>query len=131
MKKILLVVLFAFIITGCSIKEEKTNDDLSKEKINYIGKYDSTEDSSYVLIEENNGVYTMDIDLFRLTVIEDTVCDLDEENNIMIFEGIDAEENIIKGKVEWDTEDKIKLTFTDSTWEYLPNGTEFYFERGE
>lgn len=93
---------------------------------NFAGIYTDTNDGSTLEITETgDNTYQLTIDLFRLTLIDDGVGSVD--NGILSFQATDAAGNPIFGTVT-KADGTYTLEFTDSTWEYLPNGTTFCFE---
>ena len=70
--------------------------------------------------------YNVSIRLFRLTEINDCIGKL--KDSILIFTGTDVSGNPISGEISI-SGNTAKLVFTDSTWDYLPAGTTYIFER--
>lgn len=66
------------------------------------------------------------ISLFRLTDIEGIG---KMSDGALTFAAADAAGNPINGKITFDG-DTAHLTFTEASWEYLPNGTTYSFVRG-
>ena len=94
----------------------------------YAGEYldgDLTEPGLTISLSED-GQYLVRISIYRLTLIVDGVgqdtCDG------ISFTATDAAGNPISGTISLDGS-TATVTFTDSTWEYLPNGTSFQFTR--
>ena len=109
-------VALALILAACAASESS-----------FPGTY-TAEDGSTVTIQLEENEYHIAIELLRLTAIDDCVGVL--EGDKLVFTGTDASGEPIKGAIEFtDSHDEIKLTFTDSTWTYLSNGTELYFSR--
>lgn len=136
----LIVILLMTTLWGCNVNTndttevnqntEKTTE--SEEKVEleesavldeaaYIGEYlDENGDANLEIAQNDDGTYTVQIGIFRLTTIDDGVGELTEEG--LKFTATDAAGNLIGGIIT--VEDKIAtVTFTDSTWEYLPSGT--------
>ncbi len=91
-----------------------------------IGTYANPSDGSSLTISSNsdrNG-YDVKINLARLTSIDDGFGK--HSDGILSFTATDASGNPISGKISFDG-DQAKLTFTDSTWKYLPDGSVFEF----
>lgn len=92
-----------------------------------IGKFENKNDESTLTIsKEDNGRIKVEIGLNRLTTIDDGQGVLSD--NGLTFSATDAAGNPIYGEIIIDG-DIAKLIFTQSTWEYLPKGTTFTFER--
>jgi len=99
----------------------------SNEEIDIAGIYTYYVDDSTLTISANeDGTYSAVLELFRLTVIEDFVGNY--ENSILTLCGTDSAGNPITVEVTF-MGTQAKIIFTDSTWEYLPNGTEYIFDR--
>lgn len=94
-----------------------------KPETSFNGIYRS-EDGSKVTISKKGGKYKIDIFLCRLTNIDDGVGSV--KNNILYFSATDANGNPIKGNIKKSGKE-ITLTFSNSTWTYLPNGTKYQF----
>ena len=94
----------------------------------YVGEYmdgDLAEPALIIGLNED-GQYTVQISIYRLTSIPDGVGR--DTGDGIFFTATDAAGNPISGTVTLDGR-TATLTFTDSTWEYLPNGTSFQFIR--
>ncbi len=92
----------------------------------YIGKFEDRNDGSTLLIGRAENGYNVMIALSRLTEIDDGAGKL--KDGLLVFTATDASGNPISGTITVN-EDTAKLVFTDSTWEYLPAGTTYTFER--
>lgn len=93
----------------------------------FIGTYTDVNDGSTLEIGENtNAGASVKISLFRLTDIDDGIGRL--RDGTLDFSATDAAGSPIEGKITFDN-DTALLTFTKSTWEYLPSGTSFSFVR--
>lgn len=92
----------------------------------YFGKFENRDDGSTLVISKAENGYNVSIRLFRLTEINDCIGKL--KDGKLIFTGSDASGNPISGAITVHG-DSAKLVFTDSTWEYLPVGTTYTFER--
>ena len=94
----------------------------------YTGEYldgDLIEPGLTISLSED-GQYLVQISIYRLTLIIDGVGH-DTGDNIS-FTATDAAGNPISGTITLDGS-AATVTFTDSTWEYLPSGTSFQFTR--
>lgn len=92
-----------------------------------IGEYaDRNDGSTLEISKSDNGRMKVEIGLTRLTMIDDGVGVLSDKG--LTFSATDAAGNPIYGliTIEGNT---AKLTFTESTWEYLPAGATFTFNR--
>jgi len=94
---------------------------------NLFGVYKNGDDGSTMRITQaEEGKYTVSINIIRLTGIDDCIGKL--KDGRLIFTGTDAAGNPISGEITVKG-NSAKLVFTNSTWEYLPDGTTFTFER--
>lgn len=91
-----------------------------------VGRYIIPSDDSSLRITPNSckGGYDIEIELFRLTAIDEGFGSF--KDGVLAFKATDASGNPISGEISF-VNDSAKLTFTDSSWEYLPNGTTFTF----
>lgn len=94
--------------------------------IKYIGEFENRNDGSTLVISKAKNGYNVFIKLFRLTDIDNGFGEL--KNGELVFTGTDASGNPISGEITA-VGSTVKLVFTDSTWEYLPVGTTYSFER--
>ncbi len=111
-----------------STEEEADKTSGETDESFYIGEYldmDVSEPNLQIAKGED-GKYIVQIGIFRLTYIGDGVGTLTDEG--MTFIGTDSAGNPIGGIIVSDGE-KATVTFTDSTWEYLPNGTSFEYAK--
>ncbi len=93
----------------------------------FIGEYENNNDGSTITISKSdNGRIKVEIGLTRLATIDDGVGVLFD--NGLTFSATDAAGNPIYGEITIEG-DTARLTFTKSTWEYLPDGTTFTFKR--
>ena len=93
----------------------------------YIGEYwDGVSDSGLEISLGGDGKYLVKISIYRLTSIDDGV-GWDTGGGIS-FTATDAAGNPIGGTVTLDG-NTATVTFTDSTWGYLPNGTSFQYTK--
>ncbi len=94
----------------------------------YVGEYldyDNNE-PNLEIAKGDDGKYIVQIGIYRLTTLEDGVGELTEEG--MLFTATDAAGNPISGVIT--VEDKTAtVTFTNSTWDYLENGTSFQYTK--
>lgn len=92
----------------------------------YFGSFENRDDGSTLIISRAENGYNVSIKLFRLTEINDGFGEL--KGGKLVFTGTDAAGNPISGEIAV-SENSAKLMFTDSTWEYLPKGISFAFDR--
>lgn len=98
---------------------------MMQEKV--IGEYmDSNDGSTLTISKKENGRIRVEIGLTRLTTIDDGEGALFD--NGVTFSATDAGGNPIYGEITIEG-NTAKLTFTKSTWEYLPEGTTYIFNR--
>ena len=94
---------------------------------NVIGEYVDCKDGSTLTIsKKENGRIKVEIQLTRLTTIDDGVGVLFD--NGLTFSATDAAGNPIYGEITIEG-NTARLTFTKSKWEYLPDGTTVTFKR--
>ena len=94
----------------------------------YVGEYldgDLIEPGLTISLNED-GQYLVQISIYRLTSINDGVGQ--DTGDGISFTATDAAGNSISGTITLDGS-TATITFTDSTWEYLPSGTSFQFTR--
>ncbi|MDE6014919.1 MAG: hypothetical protein K2H41_04310 [Acetatifactor sp.] len=107
--------------------EESTADRPDLDGTLYIGEYLDSDvmDPNLEIAEDEDGQYIVQIGIFRLTSIEG-VGELTEDG--MRFTATDAAGNPISGVIT--VEDQTAtVTFTDSTWTYLPNGSSYQYTK--
>ena len=91
------------------------------------GEFENEEDGSTLTVTKmDNGHLKVVIGLTRLTTIDDGMGVLSD--NGLTFSATDAAGNLIEGEIAIDG-DTATLKFIQSTWEYLPTGTTFVFDR--
>jgi hypothetical protein len=108
--------------------EAQTTAESALDDTIYIGEYldyDNNE-PNLEIAKGDDGKYIVQIGIFRLTSLEDGVGELTEEG--MKFTATDAAGNPISGVIT--VENQIAtVTFTDSTWDYLENGSTFQYTK--
>ncbi len=94
----------------------------------YIGEYldQDNNDPNLEIAKGEDGKYTVQIGIYRLTTFDDGVGELTAEG--MKFTATDGSGNPIGGIITLDG-DKATVTFTDSTWELLENGSAFVYTK--
>lgn len=122
MKYIITVILCAGIMAfgGCARSEQEP-------AALYIGEYldFDVREPNLEIAEGDNGQYIVQIGIYRLTTLEG-VGELTEDG--MRFTATDAAGNPIVGVIT--VEDQTAtVTFTDSTWEYLPDGSVYQYTK--
>lgn len=133
-------LLFSYVGTVSKTMPVSIRDSLMTVKLNpyipgndeytynesFFGKYKADNDGSILKISKGvNGQYNVSIELYRLTEITDGIGT--QQDGELVFTATDASGNPISGKITVNG-NFAKLVFTDSTWEYLPNGTTFIFK---
>ena len=92
-----------------------------------MGEYeDSNDGSTLTIYKKENGRIGVESGLMRLSTIDDGLGTLSACG--LAFSATDAAGNPIYGEIVVEGNSAI-LTFTQSTWEYLPNGTTYTFQR--
>lgn len=92
----------------------------------YLGEFENQDDGSTLVISRAENGYNVSVKLVRLTEINDFIGKL--KDGTLIFTGIDASGKPISGTITIER-DTARLVFTDSSWEFLPVGTSYTFER--
>lgn len=92
----------------------------------YFGEFENQDDGSTLVNSRAENGYCVSIRLYRLTEINDCIGKL--KDGKLIFTGTDASGKPISGTITIEG-DSAKLVFSDSTWEYLSDGTSYTFER--
>lgn len=150
MKKIFLCVLLGLVLTGCNGKESGESDvvlveskpmesSVLKEEEDitvqekalddtlYIGEYlDENKDPNLEIARGEDDKYIVKIGIFRLASFDDGVGELTEEG--MLFTATDMAGNPIGGIITIEN-GTARVTFTDSTWEYIENGTSYEYTK--
>lgn len=143
MRKIHVYVLIATMILfcGCGVMEifqinedpvqeapGETPDIVQNQEMMYIGEYldyDNAEPNLEIAKGED-GKFVVQIGIFRLCSLDDGVGELTSEG--MTFTATDPAGNAIGGIIT--VEDAVaKVTFTNSTWEYLENGATYEYTK--
>lgn len=143
-------LLLGIALTGCGSKESKENNVVSVEQIPveaedtvqketeakqekvlddtlYIGEYlDENKDPNLEIAKGEDGKYIVQIGIFRLASMGDGVGELTEEG--MHFTATDMAGNPIGGIITMKGE-IATVTFTDSTWELIENGTSYDYTK--
>lgn len=144
-------LLLGIALTGCGSKESKENnvvlvesmpvessvaeadaeDGTEQEKVLddtlYIGEYlDENKDPNLEIAKGEDGKYIVQIGIFRLASMGDGVGELTEEG--MHFTATDMSGNPIGGIITVEN-GVATVTFTDSTWEYIENGTSYEYTK--
>ncbi|MCU6736749.1 hypothetical protein [Diplocloster agilis] len=140
MKKTALLYLMSlvFCLTACgtvnnsavqksSNTELEINGDVSDDTA-YIGEYldSDAQEPNLEIAKGNGGTYIVQIGIYRLTTLEDGIGELTAEG--MHFTATDAAGHPISGLIISDGQ-TATVTFTDSTWENLPNDSAFRYTK--
>lgn len=113
---------------GSAIFIRHDKDKSTSAEQSFIGEYTDLNDGSTLIIGKNaNSEPSVKISLFRLTDIDNGIGKVSD--GTLTFTATDAAGQPIGGKITFDG-DTAHLIFTESTWEYLPNGTAYSFIRG-
>ena len=102
--------------------------DVSIDDSIYIGEYldSDVNDPSLEIAKGDDGKYIVQIGIYRLTTLSDGVGELTADG--MLFTATDAAGNPISGIITVQDQ-TATVTFTDSTWEYLENGSAFQYSK--
>ena len=94
---------------------------------NFIGEYIDPDDGSILQIGKmSDSELNIKVCLFRLTDIDGGIGKVSD--GALTFTATDAAGNPIKGNITLES-DTATLVFTESTWEYLPDGSTYRFKR--
>ncbi len=121
---------------GADYSDEPQITVLLDESADYVAVFESDEYSGAYLdpdvgeealwIErQDDGTYSVKLSIFRLTVLDDGVGRVEDDS--LRFTATDANGNPISGVIDRGFEELI-VTFTDSTWPLIENGTTFTYE---
>lgn len=129
-----IILLSLIAAAGCNSQKTDTHDTVIIESDDdnpgnniLSGDYECRDDGSTLKITEaEGGRYDISLGLFRLMEIDDGIGKLEDGN--IVFSGTDASGNRISGKITING-DTARTVFIHSTWEYIPNGTTYTFER--
>ena len=91
----------------------------------FIGEFED-EEGVLDIEKRDDGRYNVTISIIGLCVMDDGIGEL--AGDVLSFSATDPAENEIAGEIVL-TDDGAKLTFTDSTWDYLENGTSFTWKK--
>lgn len=94
----------------------------------YIGEYldSSIMEPNLEIAKNDNGKYTVQIGIYRLAFFDDGVGELTADG--IIFTATDPSGNPISGIITREEQMAI-VTFTNSTWEYINNGSVFQYTK--
>lgn len=94
----------------------------------YIGEYldQDNNDPNLEIAKGEDGKYDIQIGIYRLTTFDDGVGELTAEG--LKFTATDGSGNPIGGIITLDG-DQATVTFTDSTWDLLENGSAFVYTK--
>lgn len=108
-------------------KQESNTQEVENTTVDLSGDYVCpTDDSTLSITLKSDGSYSAELNLFRLTSIDDFKGTY--ENGIFVMTGTDSAGNPITAELAFSGE-QVTLIFTDSTWEYLENGTKYVFNK--
>lgn len=98
-----------------------------KTDVHYEGTFlDENGSPELVLAEQEDGIYDVSIGIYRLTLLDDGIGTLTPKG--LAFTATDAAGNPIGGLITI-AGDTATVTFTDSAWPLLENGTSFQYTR--
>lgn len=138
------VLITSFAVAACGqAKEDETvnkeesavneqgngeQEEMNTETVGDItGEYVyPVDDSTLSIMAAEDGSYSAELGLFRLTSIDDFTGKY--ENGVLTMTGTDAAGNPITAEVTFSKE-QATFTFTVSTWKYLENGTQYVFHK--
>lgn len=109
-----------------AVKEQENGKPAIEEAIdNIAGKYEDN-NGNILSIVDVGGSYHVEVAIFRLTFIDDFTGKY--ENGILTVTGTDSADNAITAEITFSNE-QATLIFTDSTWIYLENGSQYVFDK--
>ncbi len=91
----------------------------------YVGKYNSPDGAATLELKKEGESYPFALSIVNLTRIEGSASNGADSKTLL--EGKDANGNPIKAELGYAGDGEYTLTFTDSQWNLLPNGTELRF----
>lgn len=101
----------------------ESNIDESKSYLDdtvYIGEYENDYVADLTIAKRDDGKYIVQIGIYHLTFLTDGIGELTADG--MKFTATDASGHPICGIITVENQTAV-VTFTDSTWEYLKNGS--------
>lgn len=108
-------------------KQESNTQEVENTTVDLSGDYVCpTDDSTLSITLKSDGSYSAELNLFRLTSIDDFKGTY--ENGTFVMTGTDSAGNPITAELAFSGE-QVTLIFTDSTWEYLENGMKYVFNK--
>ena len=108
-------------------KQESNTQEVENTTVDLSGDYVCpTDDSTLSITLKSDGSYSAELNVFRLTSIDDFKGTY--ENGTFVMTGTDSAGNPITAELAFSGE-QVTLIFTDSTWEYLENGTKYVFNK--
>lgn len=116
-------------LTGGVTEQVDTETEEMQQTDNaYVGKYlDYDNNDPNLFISANgDGTYKLEIGIFRLAVFEDSDAVLTEAG--LEFTAEDGAGNPIKGVITLEGNEAV-VTFTESTWSLITNGTAYRYHR--
>ena len=117
-------------VAKASAIQEKTADadtETSKEDEtlnidDYIGYYTDW-DSNEITIDKDGDDYTMEVSIYRLTLIDEGTVSATSEG--IVFDALDASGDPVKFLFREDGQGKYELVVEETTWEYFEEGQVF------
>ena len=108
-------------------EESEVSQETALDETLYIGEYlDENKEPNLEIAKGEDGKYKVQIGIFRLASFDDGVGVLAEEG--MHFTATDMAGNPIIGVITVEN-GVATVTFTDSTWEYIENGTGYEYTK--
>jgi len=108
-------------------EESEVSQETALDETLYIGEYlDENKEPNLEIAKGEDGKYKVQIGIFRLASFDDGVGVLTEEG--MRFTATDMAGDPIRGIITVEN-GVATVTFTDSTWEYIENGTGYEYTK--
>ncbi len=123
----ILTVALILMLTGGDGMSKPDVASPTVESPNLVGEYLDENGDVNLIIEEEGTEYHIEICIFRLTLLDDGVGNMDGDK--LVFTATDASGEPIKGEIV-ETESGVDVIFTDSTWTYIQNGDTYSYTRG-
>ncbi len=109
-------------------KKDSSSETASADDSLYVGEYldSDVNEPNLEIAKSDDEKYIVQLGIYRLTTLTDGVGEMTSKG--ISFTATDDSGNPIKGLIT--VNDKTAtVTFTDSTWEYLPNGSSFKYTK--
>ncbi|MCR5770451.1 MAG: hypothetical protein K6G87_04360 [Butyrivibrio sp.] len=115
------------VAKASAIQDKTADPETSKEDEtlnidDYIGYYTDW-DSNEITIDKDGDDYTMEVSIYRLTLIDEGTVSATSEG--IVFDALDANGDPVKFLFREDGQGKYELVVEETTWEYFEEGQVF------